>query len=550
MNAFRTHVRNKLLLLLICSLSLIVITVFHGFSSMDKVMNDYSNIVNVEATTMLQVAELNVEFKTQVQEWKNTLIRGSDPKQLEKYWGRFNLSVEKIKSIYSSMLQKIDQNHPARTHIKTFAEVYPNMVSAYRTGYADYINSGKNIAIADNSVKGIDRAPTESLTLAVEAVSKNIRDLKALSEQQTQESLIFTQISTLVVIALVLVAVSWFVNKNVISPLKRVTEESKKIASGDLTANIECSSQDEIGQVAKNFMLIQMGLSKVFAGIFTDIKGLGSIIERLSIAFEKMKNGVQGQTAETAKLTENMQNLSDSNESVNQAISDANTLVSECAELADSGQMMFKDNVLTSHNMLDAVNDASSIVATLKVNTDNIGNVVNVINGIAEQTNLLALNAAIEAARAGETGRGFAVVADEVRSLATKTQQSIQQISENIEKLQSAADTAVQAMSVGKDKAEESLSQTEKSQEFVNSIYQVINKISDLHGVVEAEMTQQLAQTNSIDSALAAIEKQCTQSEQEALVLDSASSELASIYKHIDISTKELKIRKIDSNSH
>ncbi|WP_158965451.1 methyl-accepting chemotaxis protein [Paraglaciecola sp. L3A3] len=543
MQAFRAHIRNKLLLMLVCALSVILITVFTGFSSMNSVMNNYSDTVNREAVIMLEVADLNVQFKTQVQEWKNTLIRGAEPKQLDKYWGRFNDSAAQIKSHYQDLLTMIAKEHPARAHIQEFAKVYPNMLVAYQQGYDNFIRSDKNIQVADKSVKGIDRAPTESLNLAVAAVSKNILGFKTSSIKKSDSTLMLTQVSTLTIIILILVAVSWFINKKVISPLKIISRASQTIAKGDLTSHIENTSQDEIGQVAKNFTLIQVGLSKVLTSIITDIRGLGSIIANLSAAFESVKMGLQKQVDESTRLAVNMQQLSSSNDSVNQAISDANVLVGECAELADAGQSMFKNNLVTSHNMLDATNHASSIVTTLKADSDSIGNVVNVISGIADQTNLLALNAAIEAARAGESGRGFAVVADEVRSLATKTQQSTQQISENIAKLQKAADAAVAAMSHGKEQAEASLSQTQESQEFVNSMTQVINKISDLHGLIELEMTQQQEQTDTINLALSTIEQQSEQSQQEALVVDDASKQLANIYSHVDIATKELKIR-------
>ena len=162
-----------------------------------------------------------------------------------------------------------------------------------------------------------------------------------------------------------------------------------------------------------------------------------------------------------------------------------------------------------------------------QTDSDNIGNVINVINGIADQTNLLALNAAIEAARAGEYGRGFAVVADEVRSLATKTQESTKQISDNIAKLQKESDSAVQAMTEGKDQAEVSLSQSKKSQEFIDSLHNSIMQISSLHGIIEKEMEQQLEQTNTINQALTNIEQQSEESQQEAEIMQQTSNKLA-----------------------
>tara|TARA_R110000751_G_scaffold307898_2_gene434417 strand:- start:210071 stop:211648 length:1578 start_codon:yes stop_codon:yes gene_type:complete len=524
-------------------MSVIVMTVFIGVASINDAMTGYSESVNKDTKIMLEVADLNVQFKTQVQEWKNTLIRGKDPEQLRKYWERFNQSAIKIQSSYQNLLQTMDNSDPAMVYIQKFSQNYPDMLSAYRAGYDVFIESNKNIAQADSSVAGIDREPTENLILAVDAVSKSILGLKAKNESKAQSTFLFTKASTVIIIILILVGISWFINAKIISPLKSITLASQKIAEGDFTDEINNKNPDEIGQVARNFIQIQEGLSKVLQQIFNDIKGLGKIIENMFNAFKKVKLSLSIQTQETSKLAENMQKLSESNNSVSNAISEANSLVSDSAELTDAGQAMFKENLNTSQNMLKATNHASSIIADLKTDTDNIGNVVNVINGIADQTNLLALNAAIEAARAGESGRGFAVVADEVRSLATKTQESTKQISDNISKLQSEADSAVQAMSQGKDQAEISLSQTEKSQEFIDSLHKIIMQIRRLHGVIEVEMDGQLEQTDTINQAINNIELQNTQSLQEAQIMEETSEKLAEIYQHIESSTKELKIR-------
>jgi methyl-accepting chemotaxis protein len=543
MQIIRSQVRNKLLFLLGSALSVMFITVFIGLSSMTSVMTEYSDTVNQEAMTMSQVAELNVKFKTQVQEWKNTLIRGNDPEQLNKYWGRFNKTATEIKQRYQYLLQAMPNNNPAKQYVQTFAQSYPTMLKAYIAGYDVFIQSNYDISKADNSVSGIDREPTASLTSAVEAVNERILGLKVINESRVQSTLVWTKISIVIVIMLILFGVSWFINNKIIAPLKEVMLASQRVAKGDLTGEICSTSSDEIGQVADNFLRIQVGLSKVLRFIFNDIKGLGIIIENMFETFKKVKVGLANQTLETSRLAENMQELSDSNGSVSIAITEANTLVGDCADLTDKGQTMFKENLETSHNMLKATNHASHIIAALKIDTDNIGNVVNVINGIADQTNLLALNAAIEAARAGESGRGFAVVADEVRSLATKTQESTKQISDNITKLQKEADSAVQAMTQGKDQAEISLSQTKKSQEFVDSLHSAIMKISSLHGVIEKEMDEQLQQTDTINQALTNIEQQSAQSQQEAEMMQETSHKLADIYKHIESSTKELKIR-------
>jgi methyl-accepting chemotaxis protein len=543
MQFIRSQVRNKILLLLVSAMSVILLTVFIGFSSIKNTMTDYGESVNQEATITLEVADLNIQFKTQVQEWKNTLIRGNDPEQLDKYWGRFNQSATEIQKRYQHLLQIMPNGNPGKQYVQKFAQSYPQMLSAYRAGYDVFVASNKDISKGDNSVSGIDRKLTENLTLAVDAVSKNILGLKEQNESRALTTYLITKICTVIIIILVLIVVSWFISTKITAPLRTITLASKKIAEGDFTDEISITNPDEIGQVARDFVQIQHGLSKVLRLIFSDIKRLGGIIENMLEAFKKVKSSLTHQSNETSRLALNMRELSESNDSVSDAISQANTLVGDCADLTDKGQVMFKENLDTSHNMLKATNHASAIIADLKTDSDNIGNVVNVINGIAEQTNLLALNAAIEAARAGESGRGFAVVADEVRSLATKTQESTKQISDNITKLQKEADSAVNAMSQGKNQAEASLSQTQKSLEFVDSLHSAIMQISSLHGVIEKEMGGQLGQTDIINQALSNIELHNAQSSQEAEVMEETSKKLAEIYKHIESSTKELQIR-------
>ena len=545
MNLIRHNIRNKLLLLFVSALIIILAAVFTGFSVLKTVIHEYSGTVEQDVHYMVKVGALNVDFKTQVQEWKNTLIRGKNPDSLNKYWTSFSSLAQQIQQHYRELLSDMDPSHPAYKHLSAFASSYPKMLVAYEAGYAAFVAANFDIEIADLSVKGIDREPTQNLNKAVEAVNGKISTLQTNIESQSDAAALYTNLLVVVAVVVTIVLIIWFVNTRILLPLNNVALTSQHIAKGDFTSVINKTTEDQIGQVADNFSLIQSGLSKVLSGIFSDVKKLGVIIAELFSAFEYFKAGILTQINETTKLSGSMQKMTHSNDSVNDAISEANSFVNESNALADKGQLMFDENVQTSQIMLKATNHASDIIAALKKDTDDIGSVVNVINGIADQTNLLALNAAIEAARAGESGRGFAVVADEVRTLANKTQESTKQISENISKLQKEADKAVLAMSQGKEQAEISLEQSKRSQEFVDKLHAAFNQISRLNQVVEREMIQQDQQTKDINAALSALESQSTVSQQQVQIMDEASKVLADIYQHIDQSTKDFKVKSV-----
>ncbi len=164
---------------------------------------------------------------------------------------------------------------------------------------------------------------------------------------------------------------------------------------------------------------------------------------------------------------------------------------SESLQVDDMLQVMLKDtqngqqelnSTVTSIQRLESdIDSTNEVIAKLKLNGEEIGKVVDVIRGIADQTNLLALNAAIEAARAGEQGRGFAVVADEVRTLASRTQQSTEEIERMIDNVQSVTDNAVSSMSQGRNQVEISLSKANQAASTLVNIDESIETIIKTH---------------------------------------------------------------------
>ena len=177
-------------------------------------------------------------------------------------------------------------------------------------------------------------------------------------------------------------------------------------------------------------------------------------------------------------------------------------------DLAKQSDQIVHDMVASMRDLSDNVKKTAQAVQTVESNSIEIGSVLDVIRGIAEQTNLLALNAAIEAARAGEQGRGFAVVADEVRSLASRTQESTEEIQAMIERLQEGTRLTVADMEAGSQKAESTVELAEKAGEALQQITQAVSHISTANFEIASAAEEQGAVAAEVDGNVAVIKEQ------------------------------------------
>ncbi|MBX2859082.1 MAG: methyl-accepting chemotaxis protein [Cellvibrionaceae bacterium] len=334
------------------------------------------------------------------------------------------------------------------------------------------------------------------------------------------------------------------VSNSIKGSLDQVIRALKNIAAdeGDLTFRIQTTSRDEIGELVSCFNLflekLQLSVQEII-GIAPNLTELSQDVYDLS---GRITQTLVNQHKSVGDSKQNIDLMSDSADNVAENAANAAQAARVADEESRVGSSTVADVIRCIERLSTSVNSASEVIEKLKDDTAGVNVVLEVIKGIAEQTNLLALNAAIEAARAGEQGRGFAVVADEVRSLATRTQESTEEINTMLGQLLEASEAAVQSMHQSTIAVGKSVDAANKSGNSLKTITDTVNTITNMNEQIASTTEEQQHIYKNLVGEVDKINTQMETTSESAAHLNSVSEQLSSSAHKLQNVTKRFKI--------
>ncbi|MEC7358689.1 MAG: methyl-accepting chemotaxis protein [Pseudomonadota bacterium] len=510
------------------------------FSDLDAVQRDpnlrrAAEIGSQLETSLLSLLTVSYEYiKTE------TLVRS------QTLGNEVDLVVEKVVTQLSDMMQTAGGRDDSGT-LDDINDLVNNAINAIKANDGVVQLHVDRLERRNDAEKALN-ASDSNIAQAVVALENllNLADKKAIHVESQVNGAIATGNTFVIVVVIISIAVAAFIGyvtvRAITRPLYRVNELLTVASSGDLTHRLDDSAQDEFGLLARNCNTLIGNLKELITAINVRAEQLAAASEQTSAVTAQTTHSIQDQKSQIGQVATATTEMHSTSQLVVQNAEDTLSQIRHADAEAENVRQISLENKNTIEILSRDVQEAADVINKLHQDSASIGGILDVIRGVADQTNLLALNAAIEAARAGEQGRGFAVVADEVRTLASRTQESTQEINAMIEVLQAGAEKAVSVMNQGKEQTAACVAQTEKATQALDIISDAVHKAHDVSSQIEQSAREQNTVSQEISEKLETIVGIAEETTAGAQQTSESSHEVARLAEELQQSIRQFKV--------
>jgi methyl-accepting chemotaxis protein len=516
-----------------------------GVRYQSKQMTELLERQRIELSVLGHATSARAGFRQQVQEWKNVMLRGSDPKDLANHKALFADRGRQVQDELSKMGKVLPVIGMDASFSESLAKTHRDVAVRLAEGLERYDprNAAASAAALDREMRSVDVALAGDLGKFTQGLEQQFAKQAAAQTAQTNNlyQLVFWAFAVITVLGVAFTAIPFtLIARGLLQQLggepAYASEVAHRIAAGDLSVEIPPQRPDSLLAAIRQ---MQENLRGVIGQVSSGSQQLSAAAAALSASSHQIAASSGKQTEAASSMTVSVQQMTVSISQVAAHSNDALRISRQAGELSAHGNEAVQTTAGEMAGISDSAQQLTQIIQDLGRHSGQISTIVTVIQEIANQTNLLALNAAIEAARAGEQGRGFSVVADEVRKLSERTTQSTQEIAAMVQAIQTGTGQAVTHMERWSTRVAEGVSKARGAGESMREISVGASKVL---GAV-TEISSALAEQSSASNQIAHNVERVAQMTGENAVAVNAIADSATKLEHLAQSMQQVMMR-------
>ncbi|MFJ5361795.1 methyl-accepting chemotaxis protein [Pectobacterium sp. CHL-2024] len=463
-------------------------------------LNDQLKADNNSTTLQLLLSDLNQKLIA-VRYHVRGLLLSTNKESEEKLTDAINAAQTSLTFLYQSLSA---EQRETLSPVLAIMNNYEEQVLAYMPAYEE-----------EMAQAGQMRGVAEQLNSVVKGL---LSDQLAASQEDIRSATLQMSIAALITLLLGLL-ISWFISRQITTPLGNTLNMAEKIATGDLTMSINTTRKDELGQLMSAMSKMNDNLHNMIDDIRVGVSQISNASSEIVAGNTDLSSRTEQQAAAVEQTAASMEQLTATVKQNADNAHHANKLAISASQTAKQGG--------------EQVNNVVQTMTAIESSSKRIAEITSVINSIAFQTNILALNAAVEAARAGEQGRGFAVVASEVRSLAQRSSQAAKEIEGLIS---------------------ESVTQVSRGATLVGNagktMNDIVTSITQVHDIMGEIATASDEQSRGISQVSQAIVEMDSTTQQNAALVEQSSAAADSLEEQARLLKQAVSVFRLANTQH